>query len=406
MVSRRASQNAAGPQQFWARGHNDAATVRCSAGPGRATIGCAMRPPRLGLTLGLVLPALTGGAMLPAYAQTPKIGIALSGGAARGLAHIGVLKVLEQAGIPVDVIAGTSMGSVVGGLYAVGYSAAQLDTIVRGQNWFRLLTDPVDRRDLPIDRKVAADRLLLTLPIYRGGIQLPKSVVPGQRIWELLTGLTWSAHGIHDFRRLPIPFAAVATDLETGQAVVLDQGFLPDAIRASMALPSVFAPVELGGVVLIDGGVVRNLPAHDARALGADVLICSDVTDPLEPRDSIVSLVDVLLQSVSFRVWDSERAERGACDVLIVPDVRAFTSFGFGRAAELMARGEAAARAALPEIEAKVGRRRVQRRPPAPPAPDSVLVTAVRFDISEGGTVTPAFLAHALGLRPPAWTPL
>src|ERR1043166_5894088 len=195
-----------------------------------------MRPGRLGLTLCLV-PALTGGAMAPAYGQTPKIGIALSGGAARGLAHIGVLKVLEQAGIPVDVIAGTSMGSVVGGLYAVGYSAAQLDTIVRGQDWFRLLTDPVDRRDLPIDRKVAADRLLLTLPISRGGIQLPKSVVPGQRIWELLTRLTWSAHGIHDFRRLPIPFAAVATDLETGQAVVLDRGFLPDPIRASMARP-------------------------------------------------------------------------------------------------------------------------------------------------------------------------
>src|SRR5205823_4042198 len=262
--------------------------------------------------------------------------------------------------------------------------------------------DPVDRRDLPIDRKLTADRLLLTLPIYRGGIHLPKGVVPGQRIWELLTRLTWSVHGVHDFRRLPIPFAAVATDVETGQAVVLDQGFLPDAIRANMALPSVFAPVELGRAVLIDGGVVRNLPAQDARALGADVLICSDVTDPLEPRDSIVSLVDVLVQAVSFRVWDSERAQRGACDVLIVPDVRAFTSFGFGRAAELMARGEAAARAALPEIEAKVGRRRVGPRPPAPAAPDSVLVTGVRFDVSGGGTATPAFLAHALGLTPPA----
>ena len=362
-----------------------------------------MRPPRLVLTLCLLLVSAPGRAQTP---NPPKIGIARSGGAARGIAHIGVLKVLEQAGIPVDVITGTSMGSVVGGLYALGYNADQLDTIVRAQDWFRLLTDPVDRRDLPVDRKIAADRIMLTLPIYRGGIHLPRSVVPGQRIWELLTRLTWSAHGVHDFHRLPTPFAAVATDLETGQAVVLDRGFLPDVIRASMALPSVFAPVELGGVVLIDGGVVRNLPAHDARALGADVLICSDVTDPLEPRDSIVSLVDVLLQSVSFRVWDSERAERGACDVLIVPDVRAFTSFGFGRAAELMARGEAAARAALPEIEAKVGRRRVQRRPPAPLAPDSVLVTAVRFDISGGGTVTPAFLAHALGLRPPAWTTL
>src|SRR2546429_4762877 len=124
----------------------------------RATIGCAMRPPRLGLTLALLLPALTGGAILPTYAQTPKIGIALSGGAARGLAHIGVLKVLEQAGIPVDVIAGTSMGSVVGGLYAGGASAAPLGTILRAQDWFRLLTDPVDRRDLPVDRKIATDR--------------------------------------------------------------------------------------------------------------------------------------------------------------------------------------------------------------------------------------------------------
>src|SRR5437660_12443867 len=281
-----------------------------------------MRPPHLVLMLCLALFPAAGHAQTPG---TQRIGLALSGGAARGLAHIGVLKVLERAGIPVDVIAGTSMGSVVGGLYAVGYSAAQLDTIVRGQDWFRLLTDPVDRRDLPIDREVGAGRLMRTLPIQRGGVQLRKSVVPGQRIWELLTRLTWSAHSVHDFRRLPIPFAAVATDLETGQAVVLDRGFLPDAIRASMALPSVFAPVELGPNVLLDGGVVRNLPARDASAPGADVLICSDVTDPLEPRDSIVSLVVVLAHSVSFRVLDSESAERAAWHVLLLPVVQAVT---------------------------------------------------------------------------------
>src|SRR5438309_6800309 len=361
-----------------------------------------MRPPHLVLMLCLAPFPAAGHAQTPG---TQRIGLALSGGAARGLAHIGVLKVLEQAGIPVDVIAGTSMGSVVGGLYAVGYSAAQLDTIVRGQNWFRLLTDPVDRRDLPIDRKPAADRLLLTLPIYRGGIQLPKSVVPGQRIWELLTRLTWSAHGIHDFRRLPIPFAAVATDLETGQAVVLDRGFLPDAIRASMALPSVFAPVELGGAVLIDGGVVRNLPAQDARALGADVLICSDVTDPLEPRDSIVSLVDVLVQSVSFRVWDSEAEQRSKCDVLILPDVRGFSTFGFTRASEVIALGEVAARAALPRIEAALARRRVSRPPTAPRAavgePEAVRADALRVD--PAGLVPEGFLSRTLGVRPGSW---
>src|SRR5881275_1008669 len=339
-------------------------------------------------------------------ARAQRIGIALSGGAARGIAHIGVLKVLEEAGIPVDVITGTSMGSVIGGLYAVGYTAAQLDTIVRTEDWYRLLTDPVDRRDLAVDRKFTEDHYLLTLPIQRGGIKLPRSVVAGQRVSQLLTRLTWSAHAIRDFRALPIPFAAVATDLETSRAVVLDHGFLPDAIRASMALPSVFSPVELADTAFIDGGVVRNLPAQDARVLGADVLICSDVTDPLEPRDSIVSLVDVLVQAVSFRVWDSERAQRGACDVLILPDVRGFSTFGFTRASEVIARGEVAARAALPLIEAALAQRRVSRRPPAPPAPDSVLVTALRFDISGGGTVTPAFLAHALGLRPPAWTTL
>src|SRR6267142_294557 len=155
------------------------------------------------------------GFALVVFAFALPVGVALSGGAARGLAHIGVLKVLEEAGIPVDVITGTSMGSVVGGLYAVGYTAAQLDTIVRTEDWYRLLTDPVDRRDLAVDRKFTEDHYLLTLPMHRGGIKLPKSVVVGQRVSQLLTGLTWSAHGVRDFRALPIPFAAVATDLET-----------------------------------------------------------------------------------------------------------------------------------------------------------------------------------------------
>ncbi len=338
-------------------------------------------------------------------ARAQRVGVALSGGAARGLAHIGVLRVLEEAGVPVDVITGTSMGSVIGGLYAVGYTAAQLDTIVRTEDWLRLLTDPVDRRDLAVDRKFTEDHYLVTLPIERGGIKLPKSVVPGQRVSQLLTGLTWSAHPIRDFRALPIPFAAVATDLETSKAVVLDHGFLPDAIRASMALPSVFSPVELADTSVIDGGVIRNLPAQDARALGADVLICSDVTDPLEPRDSIVSLVDVLVQSVSFRVWDSEAVQRSKCDVLILPDVRTFSTFGFARAREVIARGEAAARAALPAITAALARGRVSR--PARPArvplvqAESVLVTTVRFDPAD--LVPGGFLARALGVKPGTW---
>lgn len=342
----------------------------------------------------------------PAPAQTPArrptIGLALSGGAARGLAHIGVLTVLTQAGVPIDVVAGTSMGSVVGSLYAVGYTPAALDSIFTAQDWFQLLTDRVDRRDLPVDHKFAEDRYLLTLPIYRGGIHLPRSVVAGQRVSELLTQLTWSVHGVRDFHRLPLPFTAVATDLETGRAVVLDHGFLPDAVRASMAMPSVFSPVELDGIALIDGGVIRNLPAQDARALGAELLICSDVTDPLESRDSIVSFVDVLAQSVSFRIWDSEAAERSRCDVLIVPDVRTFSTFGFARGRDLIARGEAAARTAIPAILAKLaGRALAPRRQPLVADPESVMVTAVRF--APRGRVPEPFLSRALGVRPNAW---
>ncbi|HYL20250.1 MAG TPA: patatin-like phospholipase family protein [Gemmatimonadales bacterium] len=333
----------------------------------------------------------------------PRIGLALSGGAARGLAHIGVLKVLEAAGVPIDVVAGTSMGSVVGGLYAVGYTAAELDTIVTTADWLSLLTDPVGRRDLSIDRKLTEDHYLLTLPIYRGGIHLPRGVVAGERLSQLLTRLTWSVHGVRDFHTLPIPFSAVATDLETGTAVTLDHGFLPDVMRASAALPSLFSPVEVEGRVLIDGAVVRNLPAQDARALGAEFLICSDVTDSLEPRDSIISFVDVLVQAVSFRIWDSETAERSRCDVLITPKVRAFPGFAFTRAPELIARGEDAARAALPQIQAALApaaRTRVVRPPRAPP--ESVRVVTVRFEAP--ARVTPGFLARTFGLSPPVWT--
>ena len=358
------------------------------------------------LTLWALLPGR------PVKAQTPgppgfpghrRVGLALSGGAARALAHIGVLKVLEQAGVAVNAVAGTSMGSVVGGLYAAGYTSGALDTIAVTEDWSGLLTDPVRRRDLPVGRKFTENHYLLTLPIYRGAIHLPRSVVAGQRISQLLARLTWPVHSVRDFRRLPIPFAAVATDLETGKAVVLDHGFLPDVIRASTAIPSVFSPVEIEGRVLIDGGVVRNLPAEDARALGADLLICSDVTDPLEPRDSIVSFVDVLVQSVSFRIWDSEDQQRRQCDVLIKPDVRAFPAFGFNRVRDIIARGEAAARAALPEIETALSRSSAgarELRPPVP-TPESVLVTTVRFD--DPGRIPQRFLVRALGLKPPTW---
>lgn len=357
------------------------------------------------VVLATTLPGAPVSGQTTAPAVPRKVGVALSGGAARGLAHIGVLEVLSQAGIPIDVITGTSMGSLVGGLYATGYTPADLEHIVATQDWIPLLTDAVSRRDLPVGRKTAADQHGLALPIVGRRVRLPRSVVAGQRIALALTRLTWPVHSVRDFRELPVPFAAVATDLETGSAVVLDHGFLADAMRASMAMPSVFAPVTLENRVLIDGGVVRNLPAQDARALGADVLICSDVTEPLEPRDSLRTFADVLIQSVSFRIWDSERRERRQCDVLIEPDVRGFPSFDFERLPELIARGQAAARAALPRIEALVAAagRRLAPTPRASRAtePESVFVDTIRFDSL--GRVPRHLVARALGFRAPRW---
>ncbi len=283
-------------------------------------------------------------------ARRPRIGLALSGGSARGFAHVGVIQVLEEAGIPVDVVAGTSMGSVVGGLYAAGLSTDELRDVTAHVDWNRVFDDAPDRRNLPIERKVEQGRTVFGLPIVNGKPRLPSGIIQGQRITQLLTGLTWRVHPVRDFRNLPIPFAAVATDAETGEAVVLDHGFLPDAIRASLAIPSVFAPVEIDGRYLIDGGIVRNLPTPEVLALGADVIICSDVTKPLATADSLQSLVDILSQTIAFRTVERRDADALLCDVMIRPDIQGIASADFAAAEEIIARGRTAAESALARL--------------------------------------------------------
>ena len=281
----------------------------------------------------------------------PRIGLALSGGSARGFAHVGVLQVLEEAGVPVDAISGTSMGSVVGGLYSSGLSTDELRDVAAKVDWDRMFSDAPDRRNLPIERKVEQGRTVFGLPIIDGAPRLPSGIVQGQRITQLLTGLTWRVHPVRDFHDLPVPFVAVATDAETGEAVVLDHGFLADAIRASLAIPSVFAPVEIDGRYLIDGGIVRNLPTPEVRALGAEIVICSDVTKPLATADSLQTLVDILTQTMAFRTVERRDVDAELCDVMIQPDIHGLNSADFGSAEEIIARGRAAAESALGELE-------------------------------------------------------
>ncbi len=341
----------------------------------------------------------------PVRAQfTPRprrtIGLALSGGNAKGFAHVGVLRVLEQAGVRVDVVSGTSMGAILGALYASGYTADGLQAFVLEEDWERLLSD-ADENWKPTVRGARPQPSLVVLPVRGGLPRLPTGLAEGQRFSELLARVTWPVQSVRDFRRLPLPFAAVATDLESGEAVRLERGFLPDVLRASAAIPSVVSPVSLDGRLLGDGALARNIPAEDARALGANVVICSDVSDTLEPADSLQSFVALLNQAISFRMSEMNEEQRQLCDVLIRPNIDGLPSTSVDRALEWIERGETAARQVLPELRRLASRSQRQNAIPDRPPSDSVYVEALQV---EGLTKSRQKVARELlDLPVPAW---
>ena len=284
--------------------------------------------------------------------ERPKIGLALSGGGAKGFAHVGVLKVLEEIGLPIDFITGTSMGSIIGGLYAIGYSVGELEELVTATDWNDLFRDRVRRRDLAIESKMQDGRYLLSLPLKGLAPGLPAGLIAGQKISKLFERLTLPYHNVSDFQQFPIPFACVATDIVTGEVVVLDHGYLPEAMRASMSIPSVFTPVEIDDHLLVDGMLVRNFPVEEVRALGADIIIGVDVGAGLHGRADLTSLGAILGQAMGFMDAQSTTRQRKLCDVLIVPDMEGLSAGDFAKGPEIIARGEAAARAVLPQLRA------------------------------------------------------
>ena len=241
-----------------------------------------------------------------------RIGLVLSGGGARGIAHVGVLQVLQQLHVPIDAIAGTSMGAVVGGLYASGLSPEQIAATLRSVNWQRAFRDRPPREELTLRRKQEDENFLVEFPIgIRGGRPvLPMGLIEGQSLTEVLRLLTLPVARIDRFDDLPTPFRAVATDLETGQEVVIGSGDLTSAMRASLSAPGVFVPVERGGRMLVDGGISDNVPVDVARAMGVDVVIVVDVDFPLLPRKKLTSVgaistlftVNVTVATLEFAV--------------------------------------------------------------------------------------------------------
>ena len=279
------------------------------------------------------------------------VGLALSGGGAKGIAHIGVLKVLEEVGLKPDMISGTSMGSIIGGLYAIGYSADDLEQIVLSQDWNSLLRDEISLQNISIEEKDDFERYAGEFPISGNKISLPKGLVAGQNVSELISKLTLSTHHFSDFSELPIPFLCVATDIETGEAVVLDHGYLPEAIRASMSIPSAFTPIEMDGKLLVDGGLARNLPVQDLLNRGADFVISVDVGSPLRKREELNSLVDVMEQSIAFSSAEENKQARERSDILILPDVSEYSLLDFAQSDSLIIRGERAARVKFAELK-------------------------------------------------------
>lgn len=283
----------------------------------------------------------------------PKLGLVLSGGGARGIAHIGVIKVLEKEGIRPDFITGTSMGSIVGGLYAIGYNAEALEKIARDMDWELMFSDRIPRQRIAIEEKDDVDKYIVSFPLKEGRVTLPLGLIGGHNISNILSNLTLPVHHISDFRELPIPFLCITTDIETGEAVVQENGYLADAIRASMAVPSVFTPIEIDGRLLVDGGVVRNFPVSDIRKMGADAVIGVDVATPLFDRNQLSSALLIMSQTALFQSTANTEIEQKLCDILILPDIGNLTAVNFSSEAvdSLIQSGEKAALKALPQIK-------------------------------------------------------
>ncbi len=262
--------------------------------------------------------------------DTLKVGVVLSGGGARGVAHIGILKALEEAGVQIDYITGTSMGSLIGGLYAIGYSADQLVELSRTSNFMELFSETPNRRYTSNYEKGFDERTILTVPISESGLSLPPGIITGQNIYSYLSRLVWAAHGTDDFNNFPIPFATIATDIETGEAVVFRSGYLPDAIRASISIPSAIAPHEIDGRYYVDGGLARNLPVQDAIEMGADFTIAVDVTTPLVSGDSLQTLTEIMNQSVQYRINERVLEQREKADLVItMPEIDKYSIVSF-----------------------------------------------------------------------------
>ncbi|BDD11577.1 patatin (plasmid) [Fulvitalea axinellae] len=281
----------------------------------------------------------------------PKIGLCLSGGGAKGLAHIALLEALDSLGIPVDYISGTSMGAIMGGLYSIGYSGDSIERVARGIDWEEILTNQISLRNVGMDEKGDYDKYIFELPLENGKVKIPRGLIAGQNLSLKLSEVYAPAYRFRYYKDFPRGFACVATDILTGKEAVLKSGNLAKNVRASMAVPTVFTPVTVGDRLLADGGMVRNLPALNLKPMGADIIISSDVAGMYKTKEDLRTFAAILYQCSTFKNRDNFPEEVKASNLYIKHDLKGLNSADFFQADSIIEYGRESVKQYLPKLQ-------------------------------------------------------
>ena len=312
--------------------------------------------------------------------KRPKIGLVLSGGGAKGFAHIGVLKVLEEAGIKIDYIGGTSMGSIIGGLYASGYNAAQIDSIFKKTDFDELINDYIPRSSKNFYGKKNDELYAIVLPFSNFRVGIAEALSKGMYNYNLLSSLTRNVRHVRDFNKLPTPFLCMGTNIETGEEVLLDKGNLVQAMMASAAFPSLFTPVEIDGKLLVDGGVVNNYPIKEVRNLGADIIIGVDVQDDLLTRKGLKNATRILVQITNLQSIEKMKRKVKNTDIYIKPDIRGYGVISFDKGEEIIRKGEEATFAVYEKIKLLADSTNFYKKPKLKVSTDTLHINKINSD--------------------------
>lgn len=328
--------------------------------------------------------------------KKPKIGLVLSGGGAKGLAHIGVLKVIDSLGIKIDYIGGTSMGAIVGGMYASGYTGKQLDSIFKTLTIDDLVQDNIPRKSKILINKRNDDIYALVLPFKKLKLETPNALSKGLYNYNFLSKISYHVRNTRDFKKLPIPFFCMATDIETGEQVVLDKGIFPQALVASSSIPTIFYPIEIEGRLLVDGGVTNNYPVEKLRELGADFVIGVDVQEELRTRKDLQGITTIFTQMSNFNTQGQMESKRKLTDIYIKPDIKGFNVLSFENGKKIIGNGEAAAKKFLTELS--VFQNANYQKPELAHVKDSITIGNIGF--TELKNYTRAYVLGKLRFKP------